>query len=517
MRLGILSSIVLLSFWSWTQNSTIKFKNVNGDDYPTLSGDLWFRNPNSINTSSVTITENGKIAPLTLNGQRKGDSIAKNKAVIFLMVNPGPLKMAQFNWYRNIIASTLSSSYIQAGDKIQIMSFNQQQQGQLLFPSSFRFTDQTDILKKQLKDMYPLPYRSTCGGTKTLIWSAIDQVLDLVEKENLNIPVSIVVISDDNSCNTMQANQTPVEKAKKLGVSVYSIARNDNNRFNSIEKVCTESFGIYYMSPNNDLAQAELKVREFMLAMKERAAGQYYSFTYETSLKNDGSNQPVTVTMPGSVTDTFIQIPSKNMLQWIIANWWIVLILLAAIGFLVFYLQKNKKETKQKQFELEEKAKAEYARIKSEQERADAEMAQQLAEQERQMNQMRMKAQQEEEAKRQLQKNEHAEDRKKELLQEMRMRGNLPWLIVQIKGQEYRYEIDDPLFTIGREESNSLCIPVSTISRRHALIKFNQGEYLIEDLQSSNGVVVNGEKYQEILLAHGDVVQLGDVYLTFMI
>jgi signal transduction histidine kinase len=271
------------------------------------------------------------------------------------------------------------------------------------------------------------------------------------------------------------------------------------------------------MSPNNDLAQAELKVREFMLAMKERAAGQYYSFTYETSLKNDGSNQPVTVTMPGSVTDTFIQIPSKNMLQWIIANWWIVLILLAAIGFLVFYLQKNKKETKQKQFELEEKAKAEYARIKSEQERADAEMAQQLAEQERQMNQMRMKAQQEEEAKRQLQKNEHAEDRKKELLQEMRMRGNLPWLIVQIKGQEYRHEIDNPLFTIGREESNSLCIPVSTISRRHALIKFNQGEYLIEDLQSSNGVVVNGEKYQEILLAHGDVVQLGDVYLTFMI
>ncbi|NBN99140.1 MAG: FHA domain-containing protein, partial [Flavobacteriia bacterium] len=117
----------------------------------------------------------------------------------------------------------------------------------------------------------------------------------------------------------------------------------------------------------------------------------------------------------------------------------------------------------------------------------------------------------------QLQKNEHAEDRKKELLQEMRMRGNLPWLIVQIKGQEYRHEIDNPLFTIGREESNSLCIPVSTISRRHALIKFNHGEYLIEDLQSSNGVVVNGEKYQEILLAHGDVVQLGDVYLTFMI
>jgi len=130
---------------------------------------------------------------------------------------------------------------------------------------------------------------------------------------------------------------------------------------------------------------------------------------------------------------------------------------------------------------------------------------------------MRLKAQQEEEAKRQAQKNEHAELRKNELLQEMRMRGNLPWLIVISQGQEYRYDIDDPMFTIGREEGNSLCIPVSTISRRHAVIKFLNGEYTIQDLNSSNGVIVNGEKQQEILLMHGDVVQLGDTYLTFMI
>ena len=99
----------------------------------------------------------------------------------------------------------------------------------------------------------------------------------------------------------------------------------------------------------------------------------------------------------------------------------------------------------------------------------------------------------------------------------MRMRGNLPWLIVVHDGKEFRYEISDPLFTIGREDSNQLCLPYSTISRRHALIKFSNTEYTIEDLNSSNGVVVNGAKVREILLAHGDVIQLGNVYLTFMI
>jgi hypothetical protein len=329
--------------------------------------------------------------------------------------------------------------------------------------------------------------------------------------------VSIIVISDYNSCITQQANQTPVEKAKKLGVAVYSVARNDNNKFNSIEKICTESFGIYYMSPGNDLTQAQVKVREFMLAIKQRAAGQYYSFSYETSLENDGSSQPVTVTMPGSVTDTFIQMPEKNTIQWMLANWLTLALIILVIGMFAFFIWKNRKDTKLKQLELEARTKSEYSRLKSEQSQADAEMARQMAEQDQQLNQMRLKAQQEEEAKRQAQKNEHAELRKNELLQEMRMRGNLPWLIVISQGQEYRYDIDDPMFTIGREEGNSLCIPVSTISRRHAVIKFLNGEYTIQDLNSSNGVIVNGEKQQEILLMHGDVVQLGDTYLTFMI
>lgn len=512
--------IIIACFW-WVslnaQQNLVKFKNVDGGDYPNLKGEIWFRNPNTINTSSVTITENGKVKTLSLSNPKTGDSIAKNKVVIFLMVNPGPTRLKQFDWYRNVIASTLTSTYIKPGDKIQIMSFNQQFNGQLLVPAAFNFTDQTKPLNDQLRDMKPVPYQSTCGGSRTLIWSAIDQVLDLVEKEHFNLPVSIIVISDDNSCITQQANQTPAEKAKKLNVAIYGVSRNDKNKFNSIEKICTESFGSYFMESNNDLGKAETHVRNIMLNILVKAAGQRFDFSYETDNKMDGTSQPVTVTVPGSVVDTFIPMPSKNFFQKLIANWYILLVVILIVAGIFFYINKTKKEAKQKQFEIEEKSKSDYQRLKAEQEKADAAMAQQVADQERQMNQMRLKAQQEEEARRQQQKTENAEQIRKEKLQEMRLRGNLPWLIVNGQGGEFRYEIDDPLYTIGRENENSLCIPASTISRRHAVIKFDQGNYTIEDLGSSNGVIVNGEKLNNTILQHGDVIQLGDTYLTFMI
>ena len=106
MKFSSLSFLFFISFSFWGQNNIVKFKNINGDDFPKLSGEVWFRNPNEINSTAITISENGKVKNLLLTNQKSGDSIAKNKVVIFLMVNPGPSKMDKFNWYRNVINSS---------------------------------------------------------------------------------------------------------------------------------------------------------------------------------------------------------------------------------------------------------------------------------------------------------------------------------------------------------------------------------------------------------------------------
>ena len=64
---------------------------------------------------------------------------------------------------------------------------------------------------------------------------------------------------------------------------------------------------------------------------------------------------------------------------------------------------------------------------------------------------------------------------------------------------------------LGRSESADVALAFSSISREHARI-FTENEALfIEDLGSSNGVQINGEKVKRGAIAPGDMVQLGVV------
>ena len=72
-------------------------------------------------------------------------------------------------------------------------------------------------------------------------------------------------------------------------------------------------------------------------------------------------------------------------------------------------------------------------------------------------------------------------------------------------------------FLIGRDDCCDIVLSEdSLVSRRHALIEFSQGEYLIKDLNSTNGTFVNGKPLQKMekrLLAAGDVVRIGKTEL----
>ena len=69
-------------------------------------------------------------------------------------------------------------------------------------------------------------------------------------------------------------------------------------------------------------------------------------------------------------------------------------------------------------------------------------------------------------------------------------------------------------FTIGRQPGNSLVLPELAISRRHALINRIGDRYIIEDLHSINGIMVNGRTCDTAVLKLGDVVRIGTVELV---
>lgn len=83
-----------------------------------------------------------------------------------------------------------------------------------------------------------------------------------------------------------------------------------------------------------------------------------------------------------------------------------------------------------------------------------------------------------------------------------------------LAGREY--ELDKPAMVIGRTEDNDVCINHRSISRHHAKVVRENGRYAIVDLQSSNGVRVNGEEYGKVELRRADVIDLGHVRLRFV-
>lgn len=66
-----------------------------------------------------------------------------------------------------------------------------------------------------------------------------------------------------------------------------------------------------------------------------------------------------------------------------------------------------------------------------------------------------------------------------------------------------------PTLTLGRSSTNHVVVNDPSVSRFHAEIRQENGEFLIADKSSKNGTLVNGERVQEHKLSHGDQIQLG--------
>lgn len=70
--------------------------------------------------------------------------------------------------------------------------------------------------------------------------------------------------------------------------------------------------------------------------------------------------------------------------------------------------------------------------------------------------------------------------------------------------------------TIGRDGGNLVVLGDEKISNKHAAIVFEDGQYWIKDLQSKNGVFVNGAKVGVAeRLVNGSIIELGSTLLRF--
>ena len=88
--------------------------------------------------------------------------------------------------------------------------------------------------------------------------------------------------------------------------------------------------------------------------------------------------------------------------------------------------------------------------------------------------------------------------------------------LVIANGREEREILLVGNITIGRDPSCHVTESDPLLSRRHAEIVANVHGVSIRDLNSRNGLLVNGEKTREQVLLPGDVVQMGHLQLRYI-
>jgi hypothetical protein len=89
-----------------------------------------------------------------------------------------------------------------------------------------------------------------------------------------------------------------------------------------------------------------------------------------------------------------------------------------------------------------------------------------------------------------------------------------PVLLLSHDGRTQTFSLSKDTITLGRHETNDITLPEITVTGKHAIIKIDADGISIEDLGSTNGTFVNGERIRKRRLNPGDIVNLGKVQLT---
>ena len=78
------------------------------------------------------------------------------------------------------------------------------------------------------------------------------------------------------------------------------------------------------------------------------------------------------------------------------------------------------------------------------------------------------------------------------------------------------YALNKERMTIGRKPHNDIVIDNLAVSGEHAAVVTILNDSFLEDLDSTNGVAVNGEQIKKHFLQNSDVIEIGKYKLKYL-
>lgn len=92
---------------------------------------------------------------------------------------------------------------------------------------------------------------------------------------------------------------------------------------------------------------------------------------------------------------------------------------------------------------------------------------------------------------------------------------NVNLILLKNDGSQKVFALPSNITVIGRRPDCDLCIPLTSVSRRHCQLNYDQGVLKIRDFGSHNGTFLNGKRIENTAVQAGDSIKVGP--LTFVL
>ena len=87
----------------------------------------------------------------------------------------------------------------------------------------------------------------------------------------------------------------------------------------------------------------------------------------------------------------------------------------------------------------------------------------------------------------------------------------------ELGGQVHRAHFESGNISIGRRPNCDLVIKDPSISRQHAVVSLSEGQWVLQDCDSANGLQVRGKPIKKLMLHERELVVFGDVAVVFRV
>ena len=94
----------------------------------------------------------------------------------------------------------------------------------------------------------------------------------------------------------------------------------------------------------------------------------------------------------------------------------------------------------------------------------------------------------------------------------------MPRVCINVTGknsQPYRFSLDRKIVRLGRAADNDIIIDCPSVSSHHSEMRRVEGGYILQDLDSTNGIKVDGSRMEVIDLENDMEITVGDAEMEF--